>query len=78
MKNLSHFPKTEIRFWQSAVFLQSYTRSGQSFLTKVWAMKVAYEGLRETFPPGTLNKAEAVARARDVYLFLAATLDENS
>jgi hypothetical protein len=71
MKNLSHFPKTDIRFWQSAVFCQSYTRNGQSFLTKAWAMKVAYEGRRETFPLETLNKALAAARARDVYLFLA-------
>jgi hypothetical protein len=35
-------------------------------------MKVAYEGRRETFPLGTPNKAVAAARARDIYLFLAA------
>jgi hypothetical protein len=68
MKNLSHFPKTDIRFWQRAVFRQSYTRNGKSFLTKAWAMKVAHEGR----PLGTLNKAVAAATARDIYLFLAA------
>ena len=35
-------------------------------------MKVAYEGRRETFPLGTPNKAAAAAKARDIYLFLAA------
>jgi hypothetical protein len=69
---LGHFSKSDIRYWQRAVFCQSYTRNGKSFLTKAWAMKVAHEGRRETFPLGTLNKAVAAATARDIYLFLAA------
>jgi type IV pilus biogenesis protein CpaD/CtpE len=44
-------------------------------LTKDWAMKIAHEGRRETFPlgtpNGTPNKAAAAARARDIYLSLA-------
>ena len=50
---LGHFSKSDVRYWQRAVFRQSYTRNGYSFLTKAWAMKVAYEGRRETFPLGT-------------------------
>jgi hypothetical protein len=69
---LGHFSKSDVRYWQRAVFRQSYTRNSQSFLTKAWAMKVAYEGRRETFPLGRPNKAVAAARARDIYLFLAA------
>jgi hypothetical protein len=69
---LGHFSKSDIRCWQRAVFRQSYTRNGKSFLTKAWAMKVAHEGRRETFPLGTFNKAVAAATARDIYLFLAA------
>jgi integrase len=69
---LGHFSKSDIRYWQRAVFRQSYTRNGQSFLTKAWAMKVAHEGRRETFSLGTPNKAAAAVRARDIYLFLAA------
>jgi integrase len=69
---LGHFSRSDVRYWQRAVFRQSYTRNGQSFLTKAWAMKVAYEGRRETFPLGTPNKAAAAAKARDIYLFLAA------
>jgi len=64
--------KSDVRYWQRAVFRQSYTRNGHSFLTKAWAMKVAYEGRRETFALGAPNKAVAAARARDIYLFLAA------
>jgi hypothetical protein len=54
-----------------AVFRQTYTGNGKTLLTKGWAMKIAHEGRRETFPLGTPNKAAAAARARDIYLSLA-------
>jgi hypothetical protein len=56
---LGHFSKSDIRYWQRAVFRQSYTRNGRTFLTKAWAMKVAHEGRRSTFSLGTPNKAAA-------------------
>ena len=68
---LGHFSKSDIRYWQRAVFRQSYTRSGKTLLTKGWVMKIAHEGRRETFPLGTPNKDAAAARARDIYLSLA-------
>ena len=68
---LGHFSKSDIRYWQRAVFRQTYTRNGKTLLTKGWAMKIAHVGRRETFPLGTSNKAAAAARARDIYLSLA-------
>jgi integrase len=68
---LGHFSKYDIRYWQRAVFRQTYTRNGKTLLTKGWAMKIAHEGRRETFPLDTPNKAAAAARARDIYLSLA-------
>jgi integrase len=68
---LGHFSKYDIRYWHRAVFRQTYTRNGKTLLTKGWAMKIAHEGRRETFPLDTPNKAAAAARARDIYLSLA-------
>ncbi len=69
---LGHFAKTDIRYWQRTVFRQTYTRNGKTLVTKNWAMKIAHDGRRETFPLGTPNKAAAAARARDIYLSLVA------
>jgi hypothetical protein len=71
------FQKRKKALLARRVFRQSYTRNGQSFLAKAWTMKLAHEGRGETFPFGTPNKAVAAATAQDIYLFLAATLDEN-
>jgi integrase len=69
---LGHFAKTDIRYWQRTVFRQTYTRNGETLMTKDWAMKIAHDGRRETFPLGTPNKAAAAARAREIYLSLVA------
>jgi hypothetical protein len=42
MNDLSHFPTTDIRFWQNAVFRQPYTLDGQARLTKEWYARVQY------------------------------------
>ena len=70
MKDLSHFPKTDIRFWQKAVFRQPYTVDDQRRLTKEWYARVQYGGKRQFFSLGTPNKAAAAAKARDIYLAL--------
>jgi hypothetical protein len=67
---LGHFAKSDIRYWQQSVFRQTYSRNGQTLVTRDWAMKIAHEGRRETFPLDTPNKAAAAARARDIYLSL--------
>src|SRR5260370_35993711 len=64
LKMLGHFSKSDIRYWQGAIFRQTYTRNWGTFVTKDWAMKVAHEGRRENFPLGTPNKAAAGARPR--------------
>lgn len=69
---LGHFSKSDIRYWQRAIFRQTYRRAGQTLVTRNWAMKIAHEGRRETFPLGTPNKAAAAARAREIYLSLVA------
>jgi hypothetical protein len=69
---LGHFSKSDIRYWQQSIFRQTYTRNRQTLVTKDWAMKIAYKSRRETFPLATPNRAAAAARARDIYLSLAA------
>jgi integrase len=70
MSNLSHFPKTDIRFWQNSVFRQPYTVGGARRLTKEWYARIQFQGRRHFFPLGTSNKAAAAAKARDIYLSL--------
>jgi integrase len=73
MGDLSHFPKTDIRFWQSAVFRQPYTVDGQHRLTREWYSRIQFQGKRQFFSLGTPNKAAAAARAREIYLSLVAS-----
>jgi hypothetical protein len=73
MKNLSHFSKTDIRFWQNAVFRQAYTVENQRRLTKEWYARGQFRGHRQFFSLGTSNKAAAAAKARDIYLALLAS-----
>jgi hypothetical protein len=70
MKNLSHFPKTDIRFWQTPVFRQPYVIDRQRRLTKEWYARVQFQGKHRFFPLGTPNKAAYAAKARDIYFFL--------
>ena len=73
MNDLSHFSKTDIRFWQSAVFRQPYTVDGERRLTREWYSRIQFQGKRQFFSLGTPNKAAAAARARDIYLSLVAS-----
>ena len=70
MKNLSHFPKADIRFWQRAVFRQPYVVNGQRRLTKEWYARLQFQGKRAFFPLGTPSRAAAAAKARGIFLFL--------
>jgi hypothetical protein len=73
MKNLSHFSKTDIRFWQGAVFRRPYTVDGERYLTKEWYARIQFRGKRQFFSLSTPNKAAAAAKARDIYLSLVAS-----
>jgi integrase len=70
MSNLSHFPKTDIRFWQNSVFRQQYTVGGTRRLTKECYARIQFHGKRHFFLLRTSNKAVAAAKARDAYLSL--------
>lgn len=72
-RNLRHFPKTDVRFWQQSIFRKGYTVSGQRRVTKEWYARMQHNGERDQFALGTPNKLAAAARARDVYLSLLAT-----
>ena len=37
------FSKADVRYWQSRLFRQSYTREGKTLLTKDWAIKAEAE-----------------------------------
>lgn len=66
----NRFAKTDVRYWQQAVFRPTYTRSGQTRETAAWAVKIQHRGRRETFALGTPNRAAAAARAKQVYQHL--------
>jgi hypothetical protein len=38
---LGHFSKSDVRYWQRAIFHQTYTRAGKTPLTNDRAMKIA-------------------------------------
>ena len=67
------FAKTDVRYWQDAVFLPTYTRDGKSVAVHDWAAKVQHLGRRETFSLGTPNKIAAANRAKEIYLMLKAS-----
>jgi hypothetical protein len=69
---LGHFSKTDVRFWQDRLFRETYRNNGRLHKTSHWSARIQHEGRRERFPLYTPNKAAAAAKARDIYLFLAA------
>jgi integrase len=69
---LGHFSKTDVRFWQDRLFRETYRNNGRLHKTSHWSARIQHQGRRERFPLYTPNKAAAAAKARDIYLFLAA------
>jgi hypothetical protein len=63
---LGHFSKTDVRFWQSRLFRETYHNSNRLCQTSHWSARIQHEGRRERFPLYTPNKAAAAARARDI------------
>src|SRR6266446_4688153 len=63
-------PKTDLRYWERAIFQPTYTRYGQVWKVGEWAAKIQHLGRRETFSLGSANKASAAARAKEIYLSL--------
>jgi len=67
-----HFSKTDVRFWQDRLFRETYRSNGRKCETSHWSARLQHDGRRERFPLYTPNKAAAAAKARDIYLYLAA------
>ena len=64
--------KTDVRYWQCAIFQPTYTRDGERCSVSDWAVKIQHAGQRETFSLGTPNKAAAANKAREIFLSLRA------
>jgi hypothetical protein len=64
--------KSDVRYWQRAIFRPSYTRGGVRQNVGHWVAKVQHAGRRETIPLGTPNKAAAADKAKKFYLCLQA------
>jgi integrase len=62
--------KTDLRYWERAIFQPTYTRYGQVRKVGEWAAKIQHLGRRETFSLGSANKARAASRAKEIYLSL--------
>ena len=65
-----NFGKTDVRYWQDAVFLPEYRIKGKKVAVRDWHVRIQWRGRRETFNLKTSNKAAAAAKARDVYTML--------
>jgi integrase len=70
-KRLRH-ARTDLRYWEQAVFLPTYTKGGERRTVGEWAAKIQHGGRRETFGLGTSNKAAAADKAKRIYLSLHA------
>src|SRR6266550_6375104 len=64
--------KTDLRYWEKAIFQPTYTRDGEVRKVGEWAAKIQHLGRRETFSLGSANKANAASRAKEIYLSLQA------
>ena len=62
--------KTDVRYWEKAIFQPTYTRAGRTRSVGEWAAKVQHHGRRETFSLASANKTAAASRAKEIYLSL--------
>lgn len=62
--------KSDVRYWDRAIFQSTYTRGGQTRIVGEWAAKVQHLGRRETFALDSANKTAAASRAKEIYLSL--------
>jgi integrase len=64
--------KTNLDYWAGRVFKPTYSRDGHSIESPNWAVEIQYRGKRHKWSLSTANKAAAAARAKEIYLFVAA------
>ena len=51
-KEPQQFPKTDFRHWERKVFRHSYLEDAVRVLAKTYSVRIAYRGLRHSFPLG--------------------------
>src|ERR1700746_3983039 len=67
----SRFAKSDIRYWQAAVFQRVRNRGGARVQTsKHFSIQLMGHGRREEFNLGTSNKSVAAHKAREIYEYL--------
>ena len=59
--------RSDIRYWQEAVFQRVRKRKGQKQRGKLFSVQLQFGGRREEFNLGTANKAQAASRAREIF-----------
>ena len=69
-KSAGRYAKTDVRYWEKAVFQPTYTRDGKTRIVGEWVAKIQHLGQRETFSLGSANKTAAASRAKEIYLSL--------
>ncbi len=71
-KKRKSFAKTDVRYWHSRLFKNSFTRAGQRQETTDWCIRIARNGHRETFNLESPNKEDAAKAAQRIYLAIVA------
>ena len=69
-KSAGRYAKTDVRYWEKAIFQPTYTRDGKTRIVGEWAAKIQHLGQRETFSLGSANKTASASRAKEIYLSL--------
>jgi integrase len=64
--------KTDLRYWEQAVFQPTYTKGGETKVVGEWSAKIQHAGRRETFGLNTANRSTAGEKAKKIYLSLLA------
>ena len=57
-------PKTDLRYWEAAVYHRTYTRNAQRFQVSHYSARIQHQGRQEIFALQTGNKTAAAGRAR--------------
>jgi integrase len=66
----SRFAKSDIRYWQAAVFQRVRTRGGTRQASKHFSVQLMAGGKRREFNLGVSNKSVAAQKAREIYEYL--------
>jgi hypothetical protein len=66
----ARLPKSDIRFWQKAVFRRRYRYKDQPTQVDYYSVRFMHRWRRVEFALGTPSKTAAAAKAKEIYLYL--------